>query len=285
MNYEQLRSFVAFAERRNFTHAAKQLAISQPALHVQIKKLAEDVGCALYRRDGRALVLTPEGERLAAYGREIAERGDEVLAELRGEHASGPVVLAAGQGAFLYLLADVIKRFPKDRWPLRLLSMTGPETIAAVRDARAHVGVIATNDPPNDLATRPIRQVRQRVIVPASHRLAKRKLVHPKDLAGEALVVAPQGSPHRAMLAQALANVPWTVAVEATGWELVLAFARGGMGLAIVNDFCEPPRGMVGVPPDGAPPISYYAVHRGAPRSPGIQHLLELIVRLTSKAH
>lgn len=284
MNYEQLRSFVAFAQHGNFTHAAKQLAISQPALHVQIKKLAEDVGCPLYRRRGRTLVLTPEGERLAAYGREIAERGTEVLAELRGERPSGPVVLAAGQGAFLYLLGDVIKRFPKDRWPLRLLSMTGPETLDAIRSARAHVGVIATNDPPNDLVTHPIRHVRQRVIVPASHRLARKKTIHARDLAGEALVVAPQGSPHRAMLAQALAGVVWEVAVEATGWELMLAFARAGMGLTIVSDFCEPPRGMLGVPFDAAPAISYYVVHRGTARAPGIQYLLELIAHTASKA-
>src|SRR5687767_85799 len=122
-------SFVTFADVANFTHAAKRLHISQPALHVQIKKLAEAVGRPLYRRDGKSLVLTPEGERLAAYGREVRERGAAVLAEVRGERASGPVVLAAGQGAFLYLLGGAIKKFPKQRWPLRLLSMTGPETI------------------------------------------------------------------------------------------------------------------------------------------------------------
>ena len=277
MNYEQLRSFVAFATHRNFTHAAKALHISQPALHVQIKKLADAIGRPLYRRDGRALVLTPEGERLAAYGREIAERGATVLAELRGERASGPVVLAAGQGAFLYLLGPAIRRFPKQRFPLRLLSLTGPETIAAVHAARAHVGVIATNEPPPDLAATRIREVRQHVVMPASHRLARRRAIKPRELAGEPLIVAPVGSPHRQMLAQALAGVDWNLAVEATGWELMLAFARAGMGLAIVNDFCEPPRGMVGVPLEGAPPIAYHAVHRAGALTEGAETLLALL--------
>src|SRR5215475_9867837 len=122
MNYDWLFAFVVFAEHRSFTHAARRLHISQPALHVQIRKLAEAVGRPLYRRDGRALSLTPEGLRLAAFGREVAERGRAVLEELRGRPPSGPVVLASGQGAFLYLLGPAIRRFPKDRWPLRLLA-------------------------------------------------------------------------------------------------------------------------------------------------------------------
>ncbi len=277
MNYEQLRSFVAFAEHRNFTRAAEQLHISQPALHVQIKKLAEAIGRPLYRRDGRALVLTPEGERLAAYGREIDERGTTVLAELRGERERGPVVLAAGQGAFLYLLGDAIRRFPKQRWPLRLLSMTGPETIVAVHAARAHLGVIATNDPP-DLVVAKLRDVRQRVVVPAAHRLARKRSIKPRDLAGEHIIVAPTGSPHRAMIAQTLAGVTWDVAVEAMGWDLMLHFARAGMGIAIVNDFCEPPRGMVGVALEGAPPIAYHLIAREGALSAGASKLHELVV-------
>jgi DNA-binding transcriptional LysR family regulator len=36
----------------------------------------------------------------------------------------------------------------------------------------------------------------------------------------------------------------WSVAVEATGWELMLQFARVGLGIAVVNDFCTVPRGL-----------------------------------------
>ena len=169
--YEWLFAFVTFAEHRNFTRAAAQLHLSQPALHVQIKKLAEAVGRPLYVRRGRSLVLTTEGERLAAYGREVLDRGDRVLAEMRGETAAGPVILAAGQGAFLYLLGPAIRRFPKQRWPLRLLALAGPETIEAVRSARAHLGVVAGETVPTELATTPLRSVGQHVVVPAGHEL------------------------------------------------------------------------------------------------------------------
>ncbi|HEU5057419.1 MAG TPA: LysR family transcriptional regulator [Kofleriaceae bacterium] len=276
MRYEWLFAFAVFAEHLNFTRAARQLHISQPALHVQIQKLAAAVGCPLYRRRGRALVLTPEGVRLAAFGREVEERGRSVLEELRGEPASGPVVLASGQGAFLYLLGPAIRRFPKDRWPLRLLAMPGPEVVEAVREARAHLGVVALEAPPPDLACQPLRAVGQQVVVPAAHRLARRRSLRPTDLRGEPLVVAPAGSPHRAMLERLLGG-DLVVAVEATGWELMLQFARYGVGIAVVNDFCPPPRGMVAVPLEGAPAITYHLVARGAVAAPGAQAMRALI--------
>ncbi|MBI5549542.1 MAG: LysR family transcriptional regulator [Deltaproteobacteria bacterium] len=284
MNYDQLFSFVAFAEHLNFTRAAGQLHISQPALHVQIAKLAESVGFPLYRRKGRALSLTVEGARLAAFGREVKERGQCVLDELHGAAHSGPVVLAAGEGSFLYLLGSAIRRFSKQRWPLRLLPMRGPETIEAVRDSRAHLGVIAADVPPPDLEALALRSIGQVVILPASHRLSQRQRVVPRDLSGEQIVVAPVGNPHRTMLAQALsaARVDWKVAVEATGWELVLHFARCGVGIAVVNDFCTVPRGMVAVPLEGVARVTYFLLRRTGLRNQQADALHRLIIETTA---
>ena len=284
MNYDWLLAFAVFAEHRNFTQAARQLHISQPALHAQIRKLGEAVGRPLYRREGRGLVLTPEGQRLAAFGREVAERGRAVLEELRGAPRSGPVVLAAGQGAFLYLLGPAIRRFPQERWPLRLLAMAGPEAIAALRDARAHLCVVAADRPPADLEATRLRDVGQHVVLPRDHRLARRRVLRAEDLDGEPLILAPEGSPHRAMVQQLLrgAGCEPVIAVEVTGWELALQFARYGVGLAVVNDFCPAPRGMSAVPLQGAPPITYYALARGVLASPGTAALLRLIVETVS---
>lgn len=87
--------------------------------------------------------------------------------------------------------------------------------------------------------------------------LSERRLIRPADLDGERLVVAPEGSPHRLMLTQALATagVEWSVAVETTGWELMIQFARYGLGIAVVNDFCPTPRGFRALPLAGVPSI------------------------------
>ncbi len=275
MNYDWVFSFAVFAEHLNFTRAAEQLHISQPALHVQIRKLGESVGRPLYRRRGRSLELTEQGRRLAAFGREVRERGEEVLAELRGGASAGPVVLAAGQGAYLYLLGPAIRRFPKHKWTLRLTTLSGPAAIDAVREARAHLAVAAVADVPAELASEDLCDVGQAVVVPRSHGLAKKRRARLRDLAGEQIVVAPAGSPHRVMLEAALktAATPWRVAVEAMGWELMIQFARIGMGIAIVNDFCTVPRGMVRVPLPELPAVSYRMVWREGLANPGAEAL------------
>jgi DNA-binding transcriptional LysR family regulator len=260
LNYEHLFAFVTFADHRNFTRAAIQLHISQPALHVQIRKLGEAIGRPLYTKVGRELVLTAEGERLAAYGREIRDRGERVLGELRGERVAGPTILAAGQGALMYLLGPAIRRF---RHPLRVLSSTAPQTIEAVRSARAHLGVIA-GDVPADLAGTKFRVVGQQVVVPATHRLAGRRSIAASALAGESIIVAPGGTPHRALVEHALrvAGVDWQIAVEVTGWELMLHLARLELGIAIVNDFCDPGRGMTAIPLRDVPGVTYHVIAR-----------------------
>ena len=53
-----LRAFSAFADTGNFTRAAERLSLTQPAVFGQVKKLSAWAGVPLYRREGRALVLT-----------------------------------------------------------------------------------------------------------------------------------------------------------------------------------------------------------------------------------
>ncbi|NOU34589.1 MAG: LysR family transcriptional regulator, partial [Polyangiaceae bacterium] len=117
MNPSALRSdwlatFAVFAEHLNFTHAARALALSQPAVHVQISRLAEELGVPLYVRRGRALELTAEGVELLAFTREAREHAARFAARFdarnRGEES---VALASGEGAYLYLLGDALRAF------------------------------------------------------------------------------------------------------------------------------------------------------------------------------
>jgi DNA-binding transcriptional LysR family regulator len=116
-----LQAFLTFSQTMNFTRAAAALNISQPALHVKIGKLAEWAGQPLYHKAGRNLVLTPAGEMAAAYAREEQERLLAFAGELRQGAGRRPVVLCAGNGAYLYLLGPAISQFSHD--PAHTLSL------------------------------------------------------------------------------------------------------------------------------------------------------------------
>jgi len=257
-----LRAFAAFAEHKNFTHAARALGLSQPALHAQVHKLAEAVGAPLYRRVGRALVLTDEGERAAAFARRTLAQQAEFVEGLRAGRPRTRVVLAAGEGAYLYLLGEAVQRSVRDaRTPLSLLVRDAEGTLEAVRTGEAHLGVLPLETRPPRLVVEPLARVGQMLVVPEAHPLAQKERVALRDLEGAALVVPPAGQAQRVMLEEALrrARVSWEVAVEVRGWPLTLQFARLGAGLAVVNDFCLLPPGLVGRPIAGLPRHTYCA--------------------------
>ena len=108
---EQLDAFVTFAEHMNFTRAARARRMSQPALHTQVRKLSEALGATLYERRGNRLALTPHGERVLGFGRDARERMRALVAELSHREVRGPLVLCAGEGSYLYLLGEGLRRF------------------------------------------------------------------------------------------------------------------------------------------------------------------------------
>jgi DNA-binding transcriptional LysR family regulator len=267
---EWLTSFIAFAERLNFTHAAWALHLSQPALHVQIAKLTEAVGVPLYEKRGRQLALTAAGVKLLAFAREAQARADDFVTTLRTGRAAPSVTLAAGTGAFLYLLGPGIRDFLRGATArLHLLHRDRAGAVAAVRRGEAQLGVAAFDALPEDLEAQLLVRVPQVLVMPRRHALARRARLRLADLGGQALIVPPVGQPQRATLAQALdsAEVPWRVAVEATGWELVLRFVALGLGLAIVNGCVRVPPGLVGRALVELPRVSYSIVARPGLRS------------------
>ena len=276
MDFDALRSFVVFAETRNFTRASEELHISQPALHAKIRKLGESLGVELYRRRGRTLELTHAGRELARFGRETRGSVDAFVARLRGEPASEPVVLAAGEGAILYLLGDAIREFSA---PLQILTRDRDGVLDAIRSGEAHLGVAALDAVPSPLESTELARARQVVVLPPAHPLRRKRELSLHDLADAPLIVPPAGRPHRETIARALrdAGVPWRVAVEANGWPVMLELVRCGAGLAIVNSTCILPKPLAGRPLRGIPATHYHLLHAHGRLSDGARALAKLI--------
>lgn len=278
MKLEWLEAFVVFAERLSFTRAARDLHISQPALHVQIARLADALGAPLYRRDGRALALTPQGLDTLRLAREIRDRTHELTDVVRTGGSARPVVLAAGEGAYLYLLGEAISRFTlRADAPLRLLTRNAEGTIAALAAGEAHLGVAGLHGPPTGIDAEPLFEAPLVLALPAGHPLARRRRIALADLDGTRLVVPPDGRPLRSIVSAALlsAGVRWDVAVEAVGWPLTLHFVQLGVGLAIVNAICRLPPHVISRPIPELPSTHYWLL--GKPRTPATEELARMI--------
>jgi DNA-binding transcriptional LysR family regulator len=282
MRSDWLEAFLTFSESMNFTRAAAAMNISQPALHVKIKHLAEWLEQPLYRKIGRELVLTRAGRQVAAHARDQREQAAAFLARLRTGCSRSPVLLCAGAGAYLNLLGPAISQFTQTAdHPLKLLTGDRQRTIDLVTTGQAHLGVTALDGHPADLTATTLTEVDQILILPRDHRLARKKAPGLADLEGEALIVPPPDRPHRSMLNRMLMNagVSWQVAVEANGWELMMHFVGLGVGLAIVNGACRVPSELVSRPLRELPGIRYHILERpDAPQHAGTQALKALLL-------
>lgn len=281
---EDLEAFAVFAKHRNFTHAAGELHVSQPALHARIRKLEQTLGKQLYEKQGRNLLLTETGDQLAAFANDTRSRAAAFLDSL-DLLPPRPLVLAAGSGAYLYVIGDVLRRYLDRKLGLRLMTTDSDATLAAVRDGTADVGVTALAIPPEDLDCELLTQYPQVLAVRPDHRLADRRTVRLKDLQGEALVVPPKTRPHRQQLERSLLDVgvDWSVAVEAEGWVLLVHFVRMGVAPAVVNGFVRTPAAVRTIPIKDLPRIRYYLVtRRNRPADNRLDTLRTLLTRYVS---
>jgi hypothetical protein len=228
------------------------------------------------------LLLTADGEAVARFARAHDERLAQFLAEFTGASPRRPVVLAAGQGAYLYLLGDTIRAvLAEEPTRLRLINCDHRQMLAAVRTGQAHLGVGVLDVLPDDLTAVELATFPQVLFVPEHHPLAGRRSVALRDLEGVSMVVPPQHRPHRVLLEQALraAGVGWAVAVEAEGWPLIAQFVALGVGFAIVNGCVPPPAGLVARPVTDLPPVTYHLVHQPAALSdPRVAGLLTRVL-------
>jgi DNA-binding transcriptional LysR family regulator len=151
---------------------------------------------------------------------------------------------------------------------LELLTADATAAVDAVRAGGAHVGVGAMDQDPEGFQVHPLTTVEQVVVMTKEHRLAGRRRISIEALAGERLVLPPDGRPHRMMIEAAArsAGVEFAIGAVARGWELAVKLVELGFGVAIVNGCCGVPRGLVKRPILGLPAVRYLAFTRAGVR-------------------
>ncbi len=115
-----LRTFVTGIELGSFARAADRLGRSTSAVSAQLKKLEEQAGTPVLRREGRGMALTEAGETLLAYARRLLELNDEAAGALRGGSLEGRVRLGLQEDFGETLLPAVLARFARAHPKVRI---------------------------------------------------------------------------------------------------------------------------------------------------------------------
>jgi DNA-binding transcriptional LysR family regulator len=115
-----LRSFVLGMELGSFAKAADRLGRSTSAVSAQLKKLEEQAGTPILRRQGRGMALTEAGETMLAYARRLLELNDEAAAALQGAELEGWIRLGLQEDFGEAVLPDVLGRFARAHPKVRI---------------------------------------------------------------------------------------------------------------------------------------------------------------------
>jgi DNA-binding transcriptional LysR family regulator len=179
MELRQLRYFIAVAEERSFSRAAKRLHISQPPLSTQIMALEEELGIRLFDRSNRGVSLTAAGTVFYEEMRAVLIRFENGKTRTReaGQGHVGMLSLGFVSIADYGILPPALKEF-RSRFPaveVQLHELTTDAQIREMRAGRLDLGIALGPIQEVDLVFEAIQHETLVLAAPAGHRLTKTK--------------------------------------------------------------------------------------------------------------
>lgn len=248
ISYEYYRIFYQVAACGNLTRAAEVLQSNQPNLTRAIKNLEAEIGCPLFLRTNRGMVLTPEGEALYRHVRVACaeiEAGESALTQSR-DLTRGSVFLAASEGALRCLLLPVLKQF-QTQYPgvhLRISNFSTPQAVAALRETTADFAVVTTPiDLPASLVHKNVKTVQEVAVCARDFPAPDAAPLTLAELAAYPLITLGAGTASHAFYASVFSarGVPFHPAIEAATADQIIPMAEAGLGVGIVpQDFLRP---------------------------------------------
>ena len=243
MNFHELDVFLAVAQERSFSRAAKKLLRTQPAVSLAIRRLEEDLGELLFDRSTKVPTLTDAGELLRDYAERVVNLRAEIrtaLTELR-QHQRGRVRIGANETGALYLL-PLIARYRR-LYPaiavevVRSLARSIPQELLK---RSLDLGVLSYDPDELQLASVVVYRDRLSFIVYPEHPLARRRHVSIRDLGQEVFAAHNVPSPYRERVLRTFQKhrVPLHMDIELPTVESLKKFVQMQQAVALVPRMC-----------------------------------------------
>jgi DNA-binding transcriptional LysR family regulator len=194
MELRQIRSFLSVAETLHFGRTAALIHISQPALSLQIRALEEEIGVALFERNRRKTTLTEAG---VAFRKEAAEALSQLDAAIRKSRLAANGKLGFLRIGFIFtagfeIVPSVVRQFSglNPDIELSLRSIPTATQLRMLEAGSLDIGFLRL--PIGEHSALEVHTVHREpfvVVVPRSHKLAKKKKLRLRELSGENFVM------------------------------------------------------------------------------------------------
>ena len=237
---QQLKLFEAVARHANFTRAAEELHLTQPAVSIQIKRLESQAGLPLFEQVGKKIFPTAAGKAIYQASIDILARAAELqstIETLKGE-VKGPLQLSmvtTTKYFMPHLLGAFLQSYPEVEPRLKFTNRARViERLFNNEDDFVVMGQIPSD---TQLQTYPFLDNILGVVAPPDHPLAGEKKIKLETLARERFLEREEGSGTRLVFDQMLAeeNLHIEPYIELGSSEAIKQGVMAGLGLAVLS--------------------------------------------------
>lgn len=241
MNPVHLRTFLAVRDHKSYTHAAKVLFLSQPAVSRQVHDLEDDLGVRLFEQIGKTLFLTDAGRTLAAEAERLLGSIDRAAEAVRAHRGADRGLLRIGASTTpgFYLLPAVLGRFHA-KHPGVEISYAVDNSLGiegGILENAIDVGFVGAPLASRDIVLEPFLTDEIVFFASPSHPLARWRTLELKSLEGELCITREKGSATRKLVEEELARSGVKIgrAVTLSCPEAVKALVAGGFGFSFLS--------------------------------------------------
>lgn len=243
MELQQIRYFIAVYETLNFTKAAAQCQVSQPALTKAIKRLEDYLGSTLFVRDGRRVIVSEFGKILHPNLEEML-RQDQAVKTLSKNFRlldktplSVGVMVTIGPTALAPFLVDFRTKHPGIE--VSVVERPLMELLRALKEGEVEVALLHDPEQDNgDIRADPIYQERYVVVLPPGHALAARDEIRLKDLSKQSYVDRLSCEMRELVMAKAaMEGVELYARFRSEHEDWVQGMVLAGMGFAFMPEY------------------------------------------------
>jgi LysR family hydrogen peroxide-inducible transcriptional activator len=239
MTLNQIRAFGAVSKYLNITRAAESLSISEPSVFKQVKSLEDFCGVRLYRKVGRQIELTREGQLVQADVREILLRVERLGQRFKQAALTGGSLAVGGSHApSVALIPSLLARFKESHSHTQIIFRTkssrGIEQL--VLQSQVEIGVITNPSNSRLLRLLPCREEDIVVVVSAKHPLAKKFELKLAEVAQAPLIIKKgrQGRPSEFLRQIESQGFRLNILMECESGQAIKIAVMRGMGIGIL---------------------------------------------------
>lgn len=236
----QMKVFESVARHLNYSRAAEELRLSQPAVSIHVRQLEGYAGLPLFEQLGKRIFLTPAGQEMLRRSRAVLQQvkeGEEALAALRGIRGGvlKVAVISAGDSFFPGLLAEFCRRH--ENVTVQLSVNNREEIVHQLVENMTDLTVLLRPPEHSDMIAEAFAPQPHVIIAAPGHALARKRHIALQALARETFIVRERGSDTRLAMEEVLAEfrVKFNVAMEIKSTETIKQAVIAGMGLGFVS--------------------------------------------------